>query len=237
MAGTWMEWNDSGGLMAFEYERLVSMAVKRKGKLKTGVVPAPDPPLRFDEDEFIPTNTSVAVRLNEPKRPDEFEEPPPMGMEVPQPFEKRPWLRKFAWKPGQSPLSPGRPVKLPKLPSLLDAIGREAVPAYMREFIRRTRKIIVPAHQTNWEMMARALWRKASDGNMEAINFIAERIEGKVATVVDLTARRGDDTPPTDMTDEQLLAIANGTISMDGDADGNPFSGGSGTSEPEMFQE
>lgn len=55
--------------------------------------------------------------------------------------------------------------------------------------------------------VARALVEKASTGDVQAIKEIGDRLDGKVAQVIEATHYTGD---PSELSDQELAAIASG---------------------------
>jgi hypothetical protein len=92
----------------------------------------------------------------------------------------------------------GRPKKISCIPDILREIGDEVDP-----------KTGAP----NLETVMRIVYNKALQGAAWAVEFIAERCEGKVAFRVEALEKQRQETP---LTDEQKIKIA---VMLDGDTE------------------
>jgi len=110
------------------------------------------------------------------------------------------------WKPGQSGNAAGRPKKERCLADLLNRFGEEII----------ERRIHGKRHMlTRWEALALEVWEAALRGQSWAVQFVAERTEGKVSQGLEILtsrdrqllemAKRADE-----MSDEELQAIVAG---------------------------
>lgn len=117
-------------------------------------------------------------------------------LSVKQPGNSRPF------QPGDARINRhGRPPKVKCIADILRRIGNEKLPADVRAQMRDT----LPTSATFLEAVCRQTMLAALCGNAWAVEFIAERTEGRVIQAVDLTARRGRPSIE-DLTDEELKA-------------------------------
>lgn len=82
------------------------------------------------------------------------------------------------WKPGQSGNPKGRPAKARCIPDILEKIGQE----------KSGRKKLDP---TNIEAVMREVFKLAKEGKAWAVQFIADRLEGRPAQTVDIKSSGG----------------------------------------------
>ena len=81
-------------------------------------------------------------------------------------------LDKGRWTKGQSGNPKGRPKKEVCITELIRTFGKT--------FYNEEERI------TYYKQMTKKLWEKAAEGDMAAINFIAERTEGKAKQQIDI---------------------------------------------------
>jgi hypothetical protein len=113
-------------------------------------------------------------------------------MEIPdkQTGNKRP---EHLWKPGQSGNAKGRPPKVKCIPDILNKIGAELAP---------------DGQSTKLDVVLEKVYALAMDGTPWAVEFIAERTEGRVPqTNINKNINTDDDIDYDILTDEQLDAL------------------------------
>jgi hypothetical protein len=92
------------------------------------------------------------------------------------------------WKPGNSARSKGRPIHEKTIPTALRALGSEPMPEELLD--RDVRKMYPNTKFTIWQAALAMQHLKATRGYQDAVEFIANRTEGKEAlpiTVEDIT--------------------------------------------------
>jgi hypothetical protein len=94
------------------------------------------------------------------------------------------------WKPGQSGNPHGRPPNEQTIANALREVGNRIDPATGKRNVLR---------------LAEVAYELGIGGNVAAINFIAERVEGKAISVVDMKINRGGDV--REYSDDELLMM------------------------------
>lgn len=90
------------------------------------------------------------------------------------------------WKPGQSGNPKGRPPKPHCIPDILKAIGAQPLPKDL-EAVLRKKMPGLPDKPTHIQALMVATYSRALAGQPWAVQFVAERTEGKSIQPVDLT--------------------------------------------------
>jgi hypothetical protein len=90
------------------------------------------------------------------------------------------------WKPGQSGNPSGRPKKIRHIPDILARITNERLPPKIRAQMAQLYPDL-SNRPTFLEAILRVVVQKALKGESWAVEFVAERTEGKVVTPIDLS--------------------------------------------------
>lgn len=119
-------------------------------------------------------------------------------------------LRKYQFKKGHSGNPKGRPEKARCIPDILQKIGSEKLGGVALELVKR----YFPKAARNWtfeEAALRMTYLHALRGKSWAVQFIAERTEGKVVQPVDINPYKGVQIPELqELSIDELRKIAFG---------------------------
>lgn len=98
--------------------------------------------------------------------------------------------KRKSWKKGQSGNPRGRPKELKKIRDIIEWVHELDAPSSASEAMCRAFGLPIDTELSNHHITVLTLVREAWKGNVRAAEFLVERLEGKVADILDVTARK-----------------------------------------------